>query len=218
MPYRERPRWFPAVPMLALVLAACSPAANTPSAGAPASSGPDAIGSGWTLVNDASRLSFVSVKAADIAEVHHFGTLSGTVGPDGTATLEIPLETVNTGVEIRDQRMKDLLFETAKFPTAKLEAKVDLAPISALPIGAQMRSPLSGTLTLHGMSAPVSAEVAVTRTADDRVVVASLDPLVVNAGSFGLAPGLGELQKLAKLPSITPDVPVSFQLTFARGG
>ncbi len=214
MPYRRHLTFF-AVPLLALALAACSAGggADAPAAGAASA---DAIGTGWTLKADASRLSFVSVKASEVAEVHHFGTLSGRVEPDGTATLEIPLDTVNTGVEIRDQRMKELLFQTGQYPTARLVARIDLAPLATLATGGQMRLPLSGELSLHGVSVPVSTQVAVTRVADDRVLVASLDPLVVNAASFGLVKGLAELQALAKLPSITPDVPVTFQLTFAR--
>jgi len=43
----------------------------------------------WTLDNDASQLSFVSVKAGDAGEVHRFTQLTGAVADDGNATIEI---------------------------------------------------------------------------------------------------------------------------------
>jgi len=42
----------------------------------------------------------------------------------------------------------------------------------------------------------------------------TVDPIVVDAAAFGLAPGLAELQKIANLPSITPAVPVTASLLF----
>jgi polyisoprenoid-binding protein YceI len=195
-----------------LLVAACGPNASQV-ARAPAAAG---AGS-WSLVPDASRVSFVSVKAGQIAEVHHFTRVSGTVAPDGTATLTIPLDSVETGIPVRNERMRQFLFQTGLHPKATLTTKIDLGPLAALAPGQQTRLPLSGNLSLHGVTAPVETTVTVTRAGGSRVVVASLDPVIVNADSFGLGAGVAELMKLAKLDSITADVPVSFQLTFARG-
>jgi polyisoprenoid-binding protein YceI len=196
----------------ALLLAACGPNA-TEVARTPAASGT----SSWSLVPAGSRVSFVSVKAGQIAEVHHFTDLSGTVAADGTATLTIPLDSVETGIPVRNERMRQFLFQTGLHPKATLTTKIDLGPLAALAPGQQTRIPISGNLSLHGVTAPVETTVTVTRAGGSRVVVASLDPVVVNADSFGLGAGVAELMKLAKLDSITTDVPVSFQLTFQAG-
>jgi polyisoprenoid-binding protein YceI len=201
---------IPLAALAALSLAACNSAEKT---AAPAS---ETQAKSWSLVSDQSRLSFVSVKAGEIAEVHHFASLTGTVTPAGQASISIPLDSVNTGIELRDDRMRTILFEIANHPTATFTAAIDLAAIGTLAVGEQRRMPLAGQLSLHGLTAPVETQVVVTRAADGKVLVASLDPVVVNAASFGLTAGLAELQKLANLPGITPDVPVSFQLTFTR--
>ncbi|MFQ3596018.1 MAG: YceI family protein [Sphingomonadaceae bacterium] len=193
-----------AAPAAALVLAACA---------GPADRGP-APDTAWELVPDQSRLSFVSVKAAEIAEVHHFERLSGSVSADGTAVLEIPLDSLETGIDIRNERMREFLFQTGLFPSARLTATIDLAQFRDLGIGDQRRIPLAGELSLHGVTAPIETEVTVTRAAADKVVVASLDPIVVNAESFDMGAGVTELMKLANLPSIAPDAPVTFQLMF----
>jgi polyisoprenoid-binding protein YceI len=203
--YQAPMRPTPAIAIF-LLAAACSvqgPEATMPAADA-----------AWTLDPAGSRLSFVSVKAADVAEVHHFTSLAGTVAADGTATLEIPLSAVETNIDIRNERMRDILFQVTDHPTAQFTATIDLGTFQSLRVGDQVRVPLAGELSLHGMTAPIETMVSVTRAAPDRVMVATLDPIVVNAGSFNLLPGLAELQKLANLPSITPDVPVSFQLMF----
>lgn len=198
--------------LLSLALAATTLACSAVPPDQPAAPAATAT---WVLDPDQSRLSFVSVKAGEIAEVHHFTGLSGTVAADGAATVSIPLAAVETNIDIRNERMRDLLFDVATHPTASFATRIDLAPMQQLAIGEQLRMPLAGELSLHGMTAPIETQVVVTRSANDRVLVTTLDPVVVNAGSFGLMAGLAELQKLANLPSITPDVPVTFQLVFA---
>jgi polyisoprenoid-binding protein YceI len=199
---------FAPVLLAAATLAACN--VNPPA--------PDTSPAAWTLVPEQSRLSFVSVKASEIAEVHHFARLDGAVGADGKASVSIPLDAVVTGIEIRDERMRNILFETGLFPTATITAEIDMPALSTMAVGEQKRLPLRGELSLHAATTPIETEVVVTHAGNGRVIVASLDPVVVNAASFGFTKGLAELQKLANLPSITPDVPVSFQLTFARKG
>ncbi len=204
--------FLPLAALSILSLAACNSAEKAAPPAAQAQS------QSWSLVSDQSRLSFVSVKAGEVAEVHHFAKLTGTVQPDGTASIAIPLDSVNTGIDIRDERMRNILFDVATHPTAIFATTIDLASLNSLSIGDQRRMPLAGQLSLHGLTAPVETQVTITRAADGKVLVNSLDPIIINASSFGLTEGLAELQKLAKLPGITPDVPVSFQLTFSREG
>ncbi len=70
---------------------------------------------GWTLDNTDSRLSFVTVKAQNVAEVHSFTQLSGEVDSTGIATVTIQLASVDTLIEIRDERMREVLFQTDIF-------------------------------------------------------------------------------------------------------
>ena len=89
----------------AVMLAACD--APSPKTTAPAAS-IDA-NAPWHLVNEESRLTFVSIKAGDVAEVHTFNTMTGTVTADGGATIEVSLDSVDTAIELRDERMRALL-------------------------------------------------------------------------------------------------------------
>lgn len=193
--------------LAALSLAACSQAPAEP---------PALTGTAWTLDGDASELSYVTIKAGEIAEANSFEGLSGSVSASGAATLEIDLASVSTGVDIRDERMREVLFVVADNPTANVTAQIDATAFEALGIGESAETTLDGTLSLKGIDAPFQAEVTVTRTGADSVLAVSNAPVIVEAARFELTEGLGQLQELAGLPSITPVVPVSFALTFTR--
>lgn len=170
----------------------------------------------WVLNPAASRLSFASVKADTIGEGHRFTDMSGTVGPDGAFTLTIPLDSVETKVPIRNERMRELLFETAAFPNAVLRGQVDLAQFEALAPGERQEGSLSGQLELHGVTAPIEAAVLVTRLDADRVAVETIEPVLIEAGAFQLGGGVEKLRAAANLPSISPVAPVHASLVFAR--
>ena len=190
-----------------LTLAACSQA--------PAEA-PAVTGTEWTLDGAASELSYVSIKSGEIAETNTFEALTGGVTSDGAATVEIDLSSVSTGVDIRDERMRDIFFVVADNPTATVTAQIDPAAFEALKVGESTQTVLDGTLALKGVEAPFQADVTVTRAGPDRVIAVSDKPVIVEAGRFELTDGLAQLQELAGLPSITPVVPVTFSLAFTR--
>ncbi len=168
----------------------------------------------WKLNNDESRLSFISIKATDVAEVHRFDRLEGTINDAGKAVLEIDLGSVATNIDIRNERMKKELFQTDLFPTATYSVQLDPALIKQTAPGNTITANLKGTLELHNVSKEVTAEVMINRISDKQVVVSTLQPLVINAADFALNDGVKKLQEIAKLPSISIAVPISFNLTF----
>ena len=194
-------------PATLIALAACSQA--------PADA-PPVTDSEWTLVGEASELSYVSIKAGEIAEINAFESLNGGVTQDGTASVVIDLSSVSTGVDIRNERMRDIFFVVADYPTAIVTAQIDPASFEALGVGESTTQTLSGTLSIKEVEAPFETEVMVTRAGPDRVIAASTDPVIVDAGQLQLTDGLAQLQELAGLDSITPVVPVTFTLTFER--
>lgn len=185
---------------LLLVAAGCSTAANAE----------------WTLDNSGSRLSFVSTKAGAAAEVHKFGTLEGGVDGNGRVTLSIQLDSVDTAIEIRDERMREMLFETETYPSATLAATVDTAALEAIGVGESVNMTTEAQLQLHGTETSLTANMTVARLSDSRLLAVSRDPLIVNASQVGLLAGVERLREVAGLPSISPAVPVTFVLAFDR--
>ena len=170
----------------------------------------------WSVDSDRSHVSFATVKAGEIAEAHTFKTVSGTVSADGAATLEIDLASVATGIDVRDQRMRDILFEVANDPSAVATTQIDPGAFSGLGVGESITLPVTAKLSLHGMEGELEAELEVTRIAPGAVQAVTTKPIIVEAAGYGLTDGVEQLRELAGLPSIAPVVPVSLSLVFTQ--
>jgi polyisoprenoid-binding protein YceI len=168
----------------------------------------------WALNSERSALSFVSTKAINVAEVHSISDLSGGIAADGKADIMIGLASVDTGIEIRNDRMRDMLFETERFGLASVSATVDAAKLDRLGPGESAQMIIEAILSMHGVSRPLQMELMVVRSGDSRLVVSSTKPVVINAPDFELGKGVEALREVAGLPSISLAVPVSFVLTF----
>ncbi len=169
-----------------------------------------------TLVGEKSGVRFVSVKNASVAEVHHFRSLSGTLTEEGRVTVTIPLVDVETMIPIRNERMREMFFETVSFPAAVIEADIDMAAINALASGDYLTMNVLFRLSLHGKEQMLEASVAVAKLGDE-LHVDTLQPLIINVGSFGLVEGVERLREVAGLHSISTAVPITASLVFAPG-
>ena len=169
----------------------------------------------WRLDPANSSLHFVSTKAVHVAEVHRFTELEGAISAAGEAELRINLASVDTKIEIRDQRMRDLLFEVAKYAQATLNVEVDPA-LLALPVGQSKTHAVEGKLALRGQSVTVGNTAQVSRVSDNRLIVSSQSPVVVKAKDLDLVGGIEKLREVAGLPSISYGVVVTYHLAFVK--
>ncbi len=177
---------------------------------------PTVCSADWILDNDASTLSFTSTKAGTVAEVHTFGGLAGSIGPDGEASLLIDLDSVDTAIGIRDERMRELLFETSEYAVATVALTLAPDQLDGLAPGQRESAAVEAELQLHGVARPLTAQVSVARLGEERLLVATEVPLIINADDVGLAEGVERLRAIAGLSSISPAVPVTFVLVFER--
>jgi len=172
--------------------------------------------SDWNLVNEESKLNFVSIKASDIGEVHTFETLSGSVTDKGKALFKVNLGSVETLIPIRNERMNNLLFETGIYPTAFFRLEVELEKILLLEEGNSFVNKYRGELELKGKQFPIEVKIKTTRLNNQSFSVASSEPLLMNVERLGLSEGIESLRIIAGLPSISKSVPVTFSLTFRK--
>jgi len=170
--------------------------------------------SAWQLDNDKSSLTFISIKKSDVAEVHHFNQLVGNVDNSGKVSFVIDLISVDTNIAVRNERMKEFLFNTDVFPKAKFTTQLDMAKFNAIAKNSSGVMKLTGEIDLHGNIQKVIVDVLVAKLSDSQFIVSSMKPVLLNAQKFGLDTGVQKLKELAKLPSISNAVPVSFVLSF----
>ncbi|GAV21373.1 YceI-like domain protein [Mariprofundus micogutta] len=166
----------------------------------------------WSLDGANSDINVVSVKKGTVAEVHHFTRLSGSVS-DRKATVKVALASVESGIGIRNERMKSMLFDVASFATATISADISHVDTGSLKTGEAVTAIVPFTLDLHGFKKELKANVTIV-SLQDGLLVTSRSPVIVKAADFGLTDGIEALRAIAKLPSISQSVPVSFQLNF----
>ena len=167
----------------------------------------------WSLDNSASTLSFVTVKADHVGEVHTFDQLSGSIDDRGNVEIMVELASVNTLIDIRNERMQNMLFETNLFPRAMITGDVDLASFVEMSPGASITAQVEFELDIHGVSNSYNTELIVTRLVNG-VVASTSKPIIVTAASHGLVDGVEALREIAGLPSISRSVPVTFNVVF----
>jgi len=176
------------------------------------------VTAGWNLDPQRSHLAFVSIKAKDVAEIHTFQEMAGTIDDAGAVKVSMMLDSVETLIPIRNERMREFLFKTTDYKDATLTAQIDPALINGMQAGDIAQIQAEGTLSLHGETQPMILQVQAAKVSDDTVMVASVKPLVIDAGKFGMSDGVEKLREIAGLDSISNAVPVSFVMTFVGDG
>ena len=170
----------------------------------------------WNLVNSQSSLNFVSVKKSKVGEVHEFSRLSGTIKDNGQSSIKIDLSSVETNIAIRNERMTTMLFDTVTFPDAVISGKMPVSQVSQLQAGATFITTLQLSLSLHGNTRELSSKVNITKLTDNRILVTSIEPIIIQAEDYTLVEGVEALRAIAKLTSISTAVPVTFSLLFSK--
>ena len=168
----------------------------------------------WELDNDNSRINFVSIKKGNVAELGRFTQLEGSISDSGETVLKINLASVDTKIQIRDDRMKEFLFEIPKFTQATFSAQIDLSFLNNLPVSGRAIQIIGGKFNLHGISKDIKADVMLTRLSLNQFSVSSFAPVLLNTEDFQMNTGIEKLRESAGLPSISSAVPVTFHLTF----
>jgi polyisoprenoid-binding protein YceI len=175
-----------------------------------------ALASDWKVNNSQSTVSFISIKKADVGEVHRFKQIEGALSDSGGFSLTIDLSSVDSGISVRDDRMQGLLFEVAQFPKLQLTANINPKLISDLKVGETLTTQVDATVALHGEQQVLPFNVVVAKLSATKMLVTSLMPVVVQAGDFNLVSGVEKLRDIAGLTSISLAVPVSFVLTLSQ--
>jgi polyisoprenoid-binding protein YceI len=170
----------------------------------------------WELDNTKSAVNFVSIKNDSVGEVHSFASLVGFIGAAGNVQMTINLDSVETLVAVRNERMRELLFETVKFPSAQLTAQVAPAVLAEAVKGGIVTAELPVTLSLHGKDKTLTVSVVVVGAGDGSLRVFTARPVLINAADFGLESGVAALQQVAGLRAISSAVPVTLQLLFVQ--
>lgn len=180
-----------------------------------AMSGP-ALAASWSVATDDSKVVFGSIKAGSAGESHQFSGVSGGVDASGRVEVAIDVTTVDTDIDIRDERMLEHVLRPEKFPKATLTAKIDLDSLSEMAPGEIAQVPTEATLAFLGREIPLTTTLFVAPLTNDRVLVTTDELIMLSTADLGIEKGIDALKEIAGLPSITRASPVSARLVFER--
>jgi len=170
----------------------------------------------WTLDPGNSNLSYGTIKNGMIGESNSFKTISGSIDDSGHINIDIDLASVDTQLELRDERMRDIVFKVAGNPSAKLTGDMSLQAHDDQEVGTSMVIEATISVEMVGEKVDHDVMLVVTRLAENKVMVAPHGVIFIDADDYELLDALEELRVLAGLDTIESVVPMSFYLTFTK--
>ena len=171
----------------------------------------------WQIDAAQSSVNFVTLKAGQagvggVAEVQAFRRFSGALSADGQIKFTIDLASVDTGVDIRDERLRTMLFNVGATPQATFTAKLDAATLKGIDTSSSRDVDVEGALSLAGSQKPVAAKLRVVRLGNDAMMVTTRAPIVVNANDYGMRGGVEAMREVMGLNFLASAAPVTFAL------
>jgi polyisoprenoid-binding protein YceI len=166
----------------------------------------------WVLVSDNSNFTIGTTKNETVAEVHKFQKFDGFVHNNGIARVSVNLLSIDTGIEIRDERMQAMLFTTAT--QAVYSATLDMEKFRKLEAGDSKDFQLQGSLEMNGQSTRIPVATKITRLDSGNYQIKTVSANKIDVGKFGFSGGIEQLRAVANLKNISPIVTFEFKLEF----
>lgn len=211
-------------PSVAASVPAQAPATAAPAAAAPATAAPAAVAAGatrWTLDPAGSEARF---KAREQLAGHDLpndaigktksvqGAIvvdqQGTVSAD-QSKFEVDLGSLTSDQSRRDNFIKNNTLNTAQYPTAVFVPTAVTGLPSPIPDSGDGAFQLTGNLTLHGVTKPVTWNVTAKKTGNQLTGTAST---VIKLVDFGMTP-----PKVPVVLSIEDNITLEVDFTLAQG-
>ena len=167
-------------------------------------------------VADNSGIQFVSIKNNTIGEVSHFDMISGTVSDQGAVELRVALDSVETNIGIRNDRMKKMLFEVGLYPEVVITAQLSPETMAVLGSSSGAVVPVVLQIDLHGQVVSKDAVLTVSATDAGGFSAMTSQPILLSAAEFDLEDGVAALQSVAGLNAISRVIPVTVSLNFTK--
>lgn len=165
---------------------------------------------GFKVNSDLSSLSFATIKLEYIVEPAKITNISGQIDEQGTLNIVVPINNIDTGVGIRNQRLSELFFNAVDFPDVTVTTEL---PTDLLREDSFMRQmTLPARVTLFGETKELNFTVNVLKRGGD-IAVSTVTPTIVSAKQFGIpTDNLNALATTVGGIAISDNVPVTFSL------
>ena len=175
----------------------------------------------WVLDDKQSSLNWLSSKLVQkshkaVYEHNRFRNFTARVTAAGAIQLDVDLNSVDTGVPVRDERIRKHVFLTDKYPRASLRGKISLVGITDLAVGETLVESPKITLEMRGVSREITPKISITKLANQGFAIQTIEPVLVDGTAFGMSEGFETLRELVNLFNIPTVIPVSFRMVFLQ--
>lgn len=138
--------------------------------------------------------------------------------PTPSAHLVIDIDTIDTGVPIRNERVRNIFFETSNVGWDTIDVSIPAIPAAAVTtLHAQRHveaTKLDASLKVHGRTVLTVLTVDASYSDDGRLTVKTSTPAQVKISDFGLGDNLRRLSSICMHDSIDDIVNVEVSLQF----
>ena len=166
---------------------------------------------GWAVDSRQSSVSFIMSKKGTVVEIGSFSSLQGTIDEAGQGEFVLDMRSVSTGTDIRDVRLRFLLFEVQKFQNAEISFDLDQAALAGLRDRDMREFTQPVVVSFRDNRVTYDADLRVHALDDDLVSVSLRKPIVVTASDFDLAEGFTKLEEAVQV-NIVPATSITFDL------
>ena len=164
-----------------------------------------------------AAITVVSIKDGSINVTGEFPNVTGDLSMVNVATwggltgsLDIPLATWDSSNELRDTRVRDVLFGVQDNPIAVFEiTSIDGIPSGGVGVGAMRRATLRGEVRFADSSQEVLLPIEINRIGERRFEFESVGPAVISVAAVQLGSGLRSLIRLCGHQSVEDLVEVN---------
>lgn len=167
------------------------------------------IGGVAEIETQKNETALVAAKVEGIEGEIHVRNANTWVGLQGA--VRIPIAAFESGLELRDTRIKETFFNSEQWPYGVLEFTLLEGLGGELGPGESRSVTIPGELTIGGGKGEVELKVKVSRSGERRFSVVTEEPLVLSMEKLGLSEPLARLVKLCAHESVRDEVKVSFQ-------
>lgn len=129
------------------------------------------------------------------------------IGDSLDAWVEVDLDSLDTGIGLRNQHMRENHLHTDRFPVAAFRGgRVTKPSRTALAPGETATLDLSGDFSLHGVTRPITVPVVLTREAGEPAALRLATKFKVKLSDYQIPRPQFLVMKLDEVQSITFDV------------
>jgi hypothetical protein len=134
--------------------------------------------------------------------------------------VDIPLARVETGIAIRNVRLKTLLVNLTSIPSgsmrmARITASVDKGIIHSLILGDTLTTNISFGIEINDNSHDYQSRISLSKLKNGDLLATTTSPVLLNATDFDLVAGIEKLREIAGLNSIVTTIPITASWVFS---